>query len=94
MKRLFRYVDDKSVYAFAILNPLFAIPQAYNVWFGDCSGVAFSTWLMFLLSTLSWFRYGLKNGLKPIIVSRFIWLVVILLVLTGLIYKRFILGTV
>lgn len=75
---------DKLVFIVAIVYPLSAVPQAIEVLSGKTDGVSLVSWLMFLLCSTLLLAYGLKHKVAPMIMSNSIWVLVNVVVVTGL----------
>jgi uncharacterized protein with PQ loop repeat len=52
------------------IEPLFTLPQAYNVWVKhETAGVSLVTWIFFTVAAMIWLFYGFSIKSKPLIVS-------------------------
>lgn len=79
-------VVDKSMSAVAVIQPLMAAPQIYQIYTTqDASGVSLVTWLAFLLLGLVFLAYGIVHLIKPLIVTQILWFAVDLLVVVGIV---------
>lgn len=77
---------ETFVLTMGIIEPLFTIPQGYNIWIRhDTTGVSLITWIFFVIAALIWFVYGLSIKSKPIIVSYALYFLFNSLIVLGLI---------
>lgn len=61
---------ETFVLAMGIIEPLFVLPQAYNVWVKqETAGVSLATWVFFTIAAIIWLIYGVSIKNRPIIVS-------------------------
>jgi len=79
---------DILIYLAVFAGPLFTIPQVYEVWFNESAGVAMLSWAAYAVIAALWLVYGIKHDEKPIIVSQIFWLVMDMLIVTGLMLSR------
>lgn len=76
---------DKIIYAISIVGPAMTIPQIYNIWIKkSLAGVSLATWLAFTIIAASWLTYGIAHRAKPIIFANILWLIVDIIIVTGL----------
>lgn len=77
---------ETFVLAMGIVEPLFTLPQAYNIWVKhETVGVSLITWVFFVIASLIWFSYGLSIKSRPIVVSYALYAIFNSLVVIGLI---------
>jgi MtN3 and saliva related transmembrane protein len=67
---------NRSVLAMAVIEPLFTLPQSYNVWvLHETNGVSLATWSFFTFAAIVWLLYGLSIKSLPLIISSTLWTV-------------------
>lgn len=77
---------DKLIYIIAIIGPVIAFPQVFDIWFyKDVGGVSIITWSGFLIASIFWIVYGIMHEEKPIYIANSIWALVHILIITGVI---------
>ena len=75
---------DRIMLIIAIIGPLFAIPQIYQIfWFKDAGGVSVLSFSFFSLFNILWIFYGIVHKEKPLIITYVLWFVVNLIILVG-----------
>jgi hypothetical protein len=68
---------DKLLVIIAIIGPLTALPQIWNIYINNVvTGLAFSSWFLWALFNLFWLAYGFVHKDKPIIITYFLWFLV------------------
>ncbi|MBN2330617.1 MAG: hypothetical protein JXC85_02280 [Candidatus Aenigmarchaeota archaeon] len=76
---------DKLIYVVGIAGPVMAIPQLLKIWVEkNVSGVSGITWFAFLIIAIFWMMYGILHREKPIILTYAAWLIMDILIITGL----------
>ena len=75
---------DRIVLVVSVLYPLSALPQALAVFSGRSEGVSLLSWGFFLVSASLFLTYGIRRKVLPMIISNSIWLVMDIMVVTGL----------
>jgi uncharacterized protein with PQ loop repeat len=76
---------DFLVYFFMVATPLFEIPQAIAIYGSkDAASVSIWTWAFFLMSSVVWFSYGVRNKLLPIMVTYSLYFVVESIIVIGI----------
>ncbi len=61
---------DRLITVVAILNPIFILPQLWDVWVDkQTQGVSVVSWTAFSIFSLCWLAYGLVHREKPLILS-------------------------
>lgn len=76
---------DYIVYFFMIATPMFELPQLYNIYATKNSiGVSLWTWGFFLLSSIVWSIYALRNKLFPIIASNVLYFAIEVAIVAGI----------
>lgn len=79
---------DKIIYLAVIMGPIMTIPQIYSIWINKNTGVSIITWISYLIITLIWLFYGITHKEKPIIIVQSLWIIIDLLIISGLIIIR------
>ena len=75
---------EKLVLVIAIVEPVFTVPQIYQIWSTkNAQGVSLTTWGFYLVGAMVWLFYGFKVKNKPIIISSAMWVFMEGLVVTG-----------
>lgn len=78
---------DRLVYLVAIVEPLFSLPQAYQIYHARAAAnVSVLSWLGFECMTLIWLWYGLVHRDKTILIYQGLFFVIDGAVLVGAIY--------
>ena len=68
---------DKLLVVIAIVGPLTALPQVWNVYVKQVvTGLSFTSWSLWAFFNLFWLAYGLVHKDKPIIITYFLWFLV------------------
>jgi uncharacterized protein with PQ loop repeat len=58
------------VLAMGVIEPLFTLPQAHNIWVKhEVAGVSLVTWIFFTLAAIVWCFYGITINSRPLIIS-------------------------
>ena len=72
----------------AVVEPLFTLPQAYNVWIlRETAGVSLATWGFFAFAAVVWLLYGLAIKNTPLIISSTLWVLLEGSLVVGLIVR-------
>jgi uncharacterized protein with PQ loop repeat len=80
---------DRLVLLISILSPVFTLEQVYLIYTTkNVAGLAIFTWCAWFLFSIFWLLYGLAHKEKPIIINNIIWIVIHILVITGIIIYR------
>lgn len=69
-----------------VFGPAMTIPQVYDIWILSKKDVSTLSWVAYLLTSIIWLFYGLKQKDKPIIVVQALWVVLSVMIIVGL-YK-------
>ena len=69
----------------AFVYPLTGVPQIYEVFRGNISGVSAAAWLGFIVFSILFLAYGVVHRIKPMVITNALWLVVDSLVIIGVI---------
>ena len=85
-KRKTSFFDD-IITAAAIIYPMTGVPQIIEVFSGNTAGVSLVSWIGFTLFSALFLIYGIKNKLRPIIITDSLWLVINGLVVVGILVK-------
>jgi uncharacterized protein with PQ loop repeat len=73
------------VLAMGVVEPLFTLPQAYNIWVKhEVAGVSLVTWIFFTIAAIVWCFYGITINSRPLIISYALYTVFNGIVLIGL----------
>jgi uncharacterized protein with PQ loop repeat len=76
-------VFDKIIIVAAFVYPLTGIPQIYEVFRGNISGVSVMAWLGFIIFSVLFLVYGIIHNIKPMVVTNALWVFVDSLVVIG-----------
>jgi uncharacterized protein with PQ loop repeat len=61
---------NSIVLAMGVVEPLFTLPQAYNIWIKhNTVGVSLLTWSIFTIAAVVWCIYGVNIKSKPLAFS-------------------------
>ena len=75
---------DRLIYVAAIVEPVVAIPQVYQIFHGrTAAGISISTWAGYDVLSLVWLWYGFAHKEKVIIFYQSSWLVLQSVILIG-----------
>jgi uncharacterized protein with PQ loop repeat len=78
---------DRLVYLAAIVEPLFSLPQAYQIYHDKAAmNVSILSWIGFEVMTLIWLWYGITHKEKMILIYQGLFFVIDGSVLIGAIY--------
>lgn len=78
---------DRLTYMAAIVEPLFSLPQAYQIYHDKSAGsVSILSWLGFEAMTLIWLWYGIVHKEKMILIYQGLFFIIDGSVLIGAIY--------
>jgi MtN3 and saliva related transmembrane protein len=87
-----RRIVELVMIVIGIMQPLATLPLLYELYIThtqDASGRSLSTWLIFVVASLSFFLYGLENRRPAIYAGNIVGVVVNLLMMNGiLVYAR------
>ena len=73
------------VLGMGIIEPLFTLPQAYNIWIKhETAGVSLATWAFFTIAAIVWFIYGITISSKPLVISYALYTIFNAIVVIGL----------
>jgi len=76
---------DRLAYFFAVTTPLFELPQLVEIYRNRSSqNVSLVTWGYFLLADMVWLIYGLRHGLRPVVITYCLYLLVEGAILAGI----------
>jgi uncharacterized protein with PQ loop repeat len=77
---------DYVVYFFTVATPLFELPQAISIFHNhDASSVSASTWMFFVVSSVVFTLYAIRERLKPLIVAYSLYTIVESIIVVGII---------
>jgi uncharacterized protein with PQ loop repeat len=75
---------DRIMLIVAIIGPLFAIPQIYQIfWFKDASGISIISFSFFSIFNILWIFYGIVHKDKPLLITYVLWFIVNLTIVVG-----------
>lgn len=75
---------NSLMWVIAILAPFSTLPQIIEIFSSkSAAGVSLATWILFFISPLIWFTYGMTRKDKFIIVNNFLWATMSAIVLVG-----------
>lgn len=75
---------DKIIIWVCIIGPFTAIPQALEIWVQKkAAGVSITSWSLYIIFAAFWLFYGIVHKDKPIIINSFLWIVIDVLVVIG-----------
>lgn len=78
---------DRLIYLAAIVEPLFSLPQAYEIYHNkSAASVSILAWLGFEFMTLIWIWYGITHKEKMILIYQSLFFVIDGMVLVGAIF--------
>ena len=81
----FKHFLDKFVYFTGACSVLFSIPQVLQIWIDhNAAGVSLVTWLAFTFNATVWTMYGITHKQKQIIVMYSMFIVIDMLVVSGI----------
>lgn len=73
-KRFWIRLFDRLLLTIAVIGPLTALPQVWNVYANHAvTGLAFSSWSLWAFFNLFWILYGFIHKEKPIIITYILW---------------------
>ena len=77
---------DYILYFFVFTTPLFEIPQALEIFIRhDAHDVSLVTWTYFLLSNVAWFIYGVKQNIKPLMITYTLYMIIEFAIVAGIV---------
>jgi uncharacterized protein with PQ loop repeat len=77
---------DRLLYFFVFVTPLFELPQAVTIFTTkSAENVSIYTWSFFLISSVAWLIYGIRNRIWPIKVTYCIYLVIESIIVVGIV---------
>lgn len=80
-------IIDRLVYVAAIVEPLFSLPQAYQIYNAKAAvNVSILSWLGFEIMTIIWLWYGIAHKDKMILIYQGLFFIIDGSVLVGAIY--------
>lgn len=75
---------DKLTFVAGVVGPFTVLPQTYTIFHTKSAvGVSLATWVLIFIVTFPWILYGMAHKDKNIIISFFLWEVVNLSVVVG-----------
>ncbi|MFS8158647.1 MAG: hypothetical protein ACMG6E_00270 [Candidatus Roizmanbacteria bacterium] len=80
---------DRFMYTLAFVGPIMTIPQITQIWVdGKFEGVSLLSWSTYLCLSAIWMWYGIVRKEKPLILSNLLYLVVNIIVVSGLVIAK------
>jgi uncharacterized protein with PQ loop repeat len=80
---------DAAMSVAAVAHPLMALPQVWLIYSThQVEGLSLFMWVAWLALGLVFLTYGLAHLLKPYILMQVLWVIVDLLVITGILLYR------
>lgn len=77
---------DFVIYFFAFTTPLFEAPQAYIIYSNrNASNVSTATWMYFVIASLVFLIYSIKQRIKPLIMAYSMYLIIEIVIVAGII---------
>lgn len=81
-----KQVLDKLVYVVGVAFPLMTIPQIIEIWAAqDATGLSLISWGGYMVFSFIYLLWAIADGIKVIIISQTIWLVVYAAVIAGIV---------
>jgi len=80
-----KYIET-AAYIAGILGPIMTIPQAWKI-FAEKSaeGVSLISWGSYILFAFVWLAYGIHHKEKPLIITMLLWIIIEIVIVTGII---------
>lgn len=76
---------DKAMLVVAIVHPLSALPQVFDIYSNQSAeNVSLVTWVSFMLIGIIYTIYAVIHRLKPMIISQILWYAVDLSIIIGI----------
>ena len=76
---------DGAMSVAAVIHPLMALPQVYKIYSTQQAGdLSMFMWIAWLLLGTVFLAYGLVHGLKPYILMQILWIIIDVLVISGI----------
>ncbi len=83
--KLKRFID-RSAYGIGIIGPIMTLPQVIKIWVGkNAAGLALISWCTYLVVAIFWLTYGMMHKEKPLILMYTSWIIMHILIITGII---------
>ncbi len=80
------HIINPVILVMGLIAPIASIPQAVQIYAShSAAGVSLLTWVFFAIYNGLMIVYGAVHGLKPIIISNIIWVVLEIFVITGIV---------
>jgi len=78
-------IVDKMIYIAGFFVLAMTIPQLIKIWIEqNAAGISIITWSAYLLGAIAWLIYGIAHKEKPIIMIYSIWIILDILIITGI----------
>lgn len=80
---------DRAMLGIGIFGPIATIPQVLTIYIDkQVAGISVISWMFYSISALLTLAYGIVHGLRPLIVSSILWLIVDIIIIVGCIIYR------
>jgi hypothetical protein len=79
---------DKTAVIAAFAYPTMGLPQVIEALRGNVQGVSLYSWLGFVVFSLFFLVYGTVHKIKPMVITNVLWLIIDVLVVTGVLVHR------
>lgn len=80
---------DNICLLFSVIMPLTAIPQIYKIFAEKtAAGLSLTSWTLYCVAVIPFMLYGIVHKEKPIIILNAMWLVVQIIIITGILIYR------
>ena len=79
-----KFIINKVIFAAAIIEPLFTLPQAFTIFENqDATNISLTTWIGFNLLTAVWIWYSIINKEKVLLIYQGLYFIFNTLVIIG-----------
>jgi len=77
---------DYLIYFFTVATPLFELPQAYVIYAHHAAqNVSIWSWGFFVIDNIVWVFYGIRNRMKPLIITSVLYLLIEMIIVIGIV---------
>lgn len=84
-KRFWVRLFDRVLLTIAVIGPLTALPQVWNVYANHAvAGLSLTSWSLWAFFNLFWVMYGFVHKEKPIVITYILWFIMNLSVAIGI----------
>ena len=78
-------VFDRILLTIAVIGPLTALPQVWNVYTKHAvAGLSLASWSLWAFFNLFWILYGFVHKEKPLIITHILWFIMNLSIAIGI----------